>query len=73
MIQVVELVKLFFFVYLVGYLVCWYEEVMENLKGFIKLLVVFFVLVMLLFIQFDLGIVVVMFVIIIGLLFLVGV
>ena len=47
-IQAAEPAKLFFFAYLAGYLVRRYEEVTENLKGFIKPLVVFFVLAMLL-------------------------
>ncbi len=46
-IQAAEPAKLFFFAYLAGYLVRRYEEVTENLKGFIKPLVVFFVLAML--------------------------
>ena len=71
-IQVAELAKLFFFCYLAGYLVRRYEEVTENLKGFIKPLVVFFVLAFLLLMQPDLGTVVVMFATTIGLLFLAG-
>ncbi|MEC8785717.1 MAG: FtsW/RodA/SpoVE family cell cycle protein, partial [Pseudomonadota bacterium] len=55
-----------------GYLVRRYEEVTENLKGFIKPLVVFFALAMLLLLQPDLGTVVVMFATTIGLLFLAG-
>ena len=71
-IQAAEPAKLFFFAYLAGYLVRRYEEVTENLKGFIKPLAVFFVLAMLLLIQPDLGTVVVMFATTIGLLFLAG-
>lgn len=71
-IQAAEPAKLFFFAYLAGYLVRRYEEVTENLKGFIKPLVVFFVLAMLLLLQPDLGTVVVMFATTIGLLFLAG-
>ncbi|GEA05424.1 hypothetical protein KUL42_01850 [Alteromonas sp. KUL42] len=41
-IQAAEPAKLFFFAYLAGYLVRRYEEVTENLKGFIKPLVVVF-------------------------------
>ncbi len=71
-IQAAEPAKLFFFTYLAGYLVRRYEEVTENLKGFIKPLVVFFALAMLLLLQPDLGTVVVMFATTIGLLFLAG-
>lgn len=71
-IQAAEPAKLFFFAYLAGYLVRRYEEVTENLKGFIKPLVVFFVLAVLLLLQPDLGTVVVMFATTIGLLFLAG-
>lgn len=71
-VQAAEPAKLFFFAYLAGYLVRRYEEVTENLKGFIKPLVVFFVLAMLLLLQPDLGTVVVMFATTIGLLFLAG-
>ncbi|GAA0855542.1 cell division protein FtsW [Aliiglaciecola litoralis] len=71
-IQVAEIAKLFFFCYLAGYLVRRYEEVTENLKGFIKPLIVFFVLALLLLLQPDLGTVVVMFATTIGLLFLAG-
>ncbi len=66
-IQAAEPAKLFFFAYLAGYLVRRYEEVTENLKGFIKPLVVFFALAMLLLLQPDLGTVVVMFATTIGL------
>lgn len=71
-IQAAEPAKLFFFCYLAGYLVRRYEEVKENLKGFIKPLIVFFVLALLLLMQPDLGTVVVMFATTIGLLFLAG-
>lgn len=71
-IQVAELAKLFFFCYLAGYMVRRYEEVTENLKGFIKPLVVFFVLALLILMQPDLGTVVVMFATTVGLLFLAG-
>lgn len=71
-IQAAEPAKLFFFAYLAGYLVRRYEEVTENLKGFIKPLGVFFVLALLLLLQPDLGTVVVMFATTIGLLFLAG-
>ena len=71
-IQAAEPAKLFFFCYLAGYLVRRYEEVTENLKGFIKPLIVFFVLAILLLMQPDLGTVVVMFATTVGLLFLAG-
>lgn len=71
-IQAAEPAKLFFFCYLAGYLVRRYDEVTENLKGFLKPLVVFFVLAILLLMQPDLGTVVVMFATTIGLLFLAG-
>jgi cell division protein FtsW len=70
--QAAEPAKLFFFCYLAGYLVRRHEEVTENIKGFIKPLVVFFVLAILLLMQPDLGTVVVMLLTTIGLLFLAG-
>lgn len=71
-IQAAEPAKLFFFCYLAGYMVRRYGEVTENLKGFIKPLIVFFVLALLLLAQPDLGTVVVMFATTVGLLFLAG-
>lgn len=71
-VQPAEGAKLFFFAYLAGYLVRRYEEVTENLKGFVKPLVVFFLLAFLLLLQPDFGTVVVMFATTIGLLFLAG-
>lgn len=71
-IQAAEPAKLFFFCYLAGYLVRRYEEVTENLKGFIKPLVVFFVLALLLLMQPDLGTVIVMLATTVSLLFLAG-
>lgn len=71
-IQAAEPAKLFLFCYLAGYLVRRYEEVTENLKGFLKPLAVFFVLATLLLMQPDLGTVVVMFATTVGLLFLAG-
>lgn len=71
-IQAAEPAKLFFFCYLAGYLVRRYEEVTENIKGFLKPLVVFFALAVLLLMQPDLGTVVVMLCTTIGLLFLAG-
>lgn len=71
-VQAAEPAKLYFFCYLAGYLVRRHEEVTENIKGFIKPLVVFFVLAFLLLMQPDLGTVVVMLCTTIGLLFLAG-
>jgi cell division protein FtsW len=71
-IQAAEPAKLFFFCYLAGYLVRRYEEVTDNIKGFIKPLVVFFALALLILLQPDLGTVVVMLFTTIGLLFLAG-
>ncbi|MGQ8364797.1 cell division protein FtsW [Glaciecola sp. 1036] len=71
-VQAAEPAKLFFFCYLAGYLVRRYEQVTENLKGFIKPLIVFFVLAFLLLLQPDLGTVIVMFATTLALLFLAG-
>lgn len=71
-VQAAEPAKLFFFCYLAGYLVRRYDEVTENLKGFVKPLVVFFILAILLLAQPDLGTVVVMLATTTGLLFLAG-
>jgi len=71
-IQAAEPAKLFFFCYLSAYMVRRREEVMENVKGFIKPLVVFGALAGLLLFQPDLGTVIVMFVTTFGLLFLAG-
>lgn len=71
-IQAAEPAKLYFFCYLAGYMVRRYGEVTENLKGFIKPLIVFFVLALLLLAQPDLGTVIVMFATTVGLLFLAG-
>lgn len=71
-IQAAEPAKLFFFCYLAGYLVRRYEEVTENIRGFIKPLIVFFALALLLLMQPDLGTVVVMLFTTVGLLFLAG-
>ncbi|QJR80025.1 cell division protein FtsW [Alteromonas pelagimontana] len=70
--QPAEPAKLFFFTYLAGYLVRRYEEVTENLKGFIKPLLVFFLLATMLLMQPDFGTVVVMLTTTMGLLFLAG-
>ena len=71
-IQAAEPAKLFLFCYLSAYLVRRRDEVMENVKGFAKPLVVFGVLGGLLLLQPDLGSIVVMFVTTFGLLFLAG-
>ena len=71
-IQAAEPAKLFFFCYLASFLVRRYEDVTENWSGFIKPLIVFFVLATLLLEQPDLGTVIVMFVTTVGLLFLAG-
>ncbi|MCD1597410.1 putative lipid II flippase FtsW [Rheinheimera aquimaris] len=70
--QAAEPAKLFFFVYLASYLVRRHEEVRENLKGFIKPLVVLFAFAVLLLMQPDLGTVIVMFATSVALLFLAG-
>lgn len=71
-IQAAEPAKLFFFCYLSAYLVRRRDEVIENVKGFIKPLLVFGLLATLLLFQPDLGTVIVMFVTTFGLLFLAG-
>jgi len=71
-IQAAEPAKLFFFCYLSAYLVRRREEVQENFKGFLKPLVVFFILALLILKQPDLGTIIVMFVTTLGLLFLAG-
>lgn len=71
-VQAAEPAKLFFFCYLSAYLVRRRDEVMENIKGFAKPLLVFGVLGALLLMQPDLGTIIVMFVTTFGLLFLAG-
>lgn len=71
-IQAAEPAKLFFFVYLSSYLVRRHDEVRENLKGFLKPLVILFVFAVLLLLQPDLGTVIVMFSTSVALLFLAG-
>ncbi|WP_337841357.1 cell division protein FtsW [Rheinheimera sp.] len=71
-IQAAEPAKLFFFVYLSSYLVRRHEEVRENLKGFVKPLIILFILAVLLLMQPDLGTVIVMFATSVVLLFLAG-
>ena len=70
--QAAEVAKLFFFAFLSGYLVRQHEQLLENVKGFAKPLVVFTVLAVLLLQQPDLGTVIVMFVTTVALLFLAG-
>ena len=71
-VQAAEPAKLFFFCYLSAYLVRRRNQVMENIKGFIKPLIVFTFLAALLLLQPDLGTIIVMFVTTFGLLFLAG-
>jgi cell division protein FtsW len=71
-VQAAEPAKLFFFCYLSAYLVRRRDEVMENIRGFAKPLIVFGVLSGLLLMQPDLGTIIVMFVTTFGLLFLAG-
>jgi cell division protein FtsW len=70
--QPAEFAKLALFAYLSGYLVRRSEEVRENLKGFIKPLLVFLLLAILLLNQPDFGTVVVMLVTTVGMLFIGG-
>ncbi|RKF15885.1 cell division protein FtsW [Alginatibacterium sediminis] len=70
--QPAEFAKLSLFVYLSGYLVRRHEQVRENLKGFLKPMVVMLILAMLLLAQPDMGSVIVMFVTTTGMLFLAG-
>lgn len=71
-VQSAEPAKLFFFVYLASYLVRRHEEVRENLKGFLKPLLMLFAFAVLLLMQPDLGTVIVMFATAVVLLFLAG-
>ncbi|MGL6124641.1 MAG: FtsW/RodA/SpoVE family cell cycle protein, partial [Shewanella sp.] len=61
-IQVAELAKLAFAIYLAGYLVRRHQEVRENAKGFYKPIAVFAIYAVLILMQPDLGTVVVLFV-----------
>ncbi|MGF1685860.1 cell division protein FtsW [Photobacterium japonica] len=70
--QPAELTKLTLFIYLAAYLVRQYEQVRESFLGFIKPLVILFILGVLLLAQPDLGSSVVMFVTVIGMLFIAG-
>ena len=71
-IQVAEVAKFAFAVYMAGYLVRRHQEVRENAKGFYKPIAVFAVYAFLILMQPDLGTVVVLFVGTVGLLFLAG-
>lgn len=71
-IQAAEPAKLFFFLYLAGYLVRRYEEVNESIQGFFKPLIVYACFAWLLLLQPDLGTVIVMFTTTLALLFLAG-
>ncbi|BAJ04005.1 cell division protein FtsW [Shewanella violacea DSS12] len=71
-IQVAELAKFSFAIYMAGYLVRRHEEIRENAKGFYKPIAVFAVYAVLILMQPDLGTVVVLFVGTVGLLFLAG-
>lgn len=71
-IQVAELAKFAFAIYMSGYLVRRHQEVRENSKGFYKPIAVFAVYASLILLQPDLGTVVVLFVGTVGLLFLAG-
>lgn len=68
-----ELVKLFFIIYLAGYLVRRKEEISETLKGFLKPVALLTVTSLLLFAEPDFGAVVVLSVTVFGMLFLAGV
>jgi len=70
--QPAELAKLAFLLYLSAYLVRRHDEVRNQIKGFLKPLMVLFAMALLLLLQPDLGTVVVMFVVAIGMLFLAG-
>lgn len=71
-IQAAEPAKLFFFVYLASYLVRRHDEVRDNMKGFLKPMLVLFLFAVLLLLQPDLGTVIVMFATAVVLLFLAG-
>lgn len=71
-IQVAEIAKFVFAIYMAGYLVRRHQEVRENAKGFYKPIAVLAVYGLLILMQPDLGTVVVLFVGTVGLLFLAG-
>lgn len=70
--QVAEIAKFAFAIYMSGYLVRRHQEVRENAKGFYKPIAVFALYAFLILLQPDLGTVVVLFVGTVGLLFLAG-
>lgn len=70
--QTAELAKLFFVVYVASYLTRRYDQVQENLRGFIKPLAVLFIFALLLLLQPDFGSLVVMTSIVVAMLFLAG-
>lgn len=70
--QVAEVAKLFFVVYMSSYLTRRVDQVQENLRGFIKPLIVLFFFAGLLLLQPDFGSLVVMSCIAVGMLFLAG-
>ncbi|WP_108944756.1 cell division protein FtsW [Shewanella halifaxensis] len=71
-IQVAEIAKFAFAIYMAGYLVRRHQEIRENAKGFYKPIAVFAAYAVLILAQPDLGTVVVLFVGTVGLLFLAG-
>lgn len=71
-VQVAELAKLFFYVYMASYLARRQEEIREALKGFIKPLFLLFIAAVLLLLQPDFGTVAVMSATTIAMLFLAG-
>lgn len=71
-IQVAELAKFAFVIYMASYLVRRHEQVRENFKGFYKPIVIFAIYAILILMQPDLGTVVVLFVCTVGLLWLAG-
>lgn len=71
-IQPAEVAKLSIFIFTAGYLDKRQEEVVESIKGFIKPLVVFGLMALLLIMQPDFGSVVVMFITILAMLFVAG-
>ena len=71
-IQVAELAKLFFYIYMASYLARREEEIREALKGFIKPLALLFIAAVLLLMQPDFGTVAVMSATTIAMLFLAG-
>lgn len=70
--QTAELAKLFFLIYMASYLHRRFDQVQENLRGFIKPLAVLFFFALLLLLQPDFGSLVVMSCIVVGMLFLAG-